>query len=56
MLARVLAFLCFAAFAAAPNAFAQTGQQLYNTYCNGCHGNPANNKDGVLGGKDRQGH
>ena len=52
MLARVLAVLCFAALAAAPDAFAQTGQQLYNTYCSGCHGAAVNNKDGVLGGKD----
>jgi hypothetical protein len=52
MLVRVLALVFFAALASAPDALAQTGQQLYNTYCNGCHGNPGNNKDGVLGGKD----
>ena len=44
-----------AAFLAAPAALAQTGQQLYNNYCSSsCHGNPANNKDGVLAGKDWQ--
>ena len=43
------------AFLAAPAALAQTGQQLYNNYCSSsCHGNPANNKDGVLAGKDWQ--
>jgi hypothetical protein len=53
MLVRVLAAASLAAaLVAAPDALAQTGQQLYNTYCNGCHGNPSNNKDGVLGGKD----
>ena len=41
------------AFLAAPAALAQTGQQLYNNYCSSsCHGSPANNKDGVLAGKD----
>ncbi|HVJ75857.1 MAG TPA: hypothetical protein VNB03_17685 [Casimicrobiaceae bacterium] len=49
---RVLAVLLVAALAGAPDALAQTGQQLYNTYCGTCHGNPTNNKDGVLGGKD----
>ncbi|HEY8242581.1 MAG TPA: choice-of-anchor D domain-containing protein [Casimicrobiaceae bacterium] len=52
MLVRVLALFCFAAIVAAPNARAQTGLQLYNTYCSGCHGAAINNKDGVLGGKD----
>ena len=51
---RVLAAfaLALAACLAAPAALAQTGQQLYNTYCSGCHGAAVNNKDGVLGGKD----
>jgi hypothetical protein len=43
------------AFLAAPAVLAQTGQVLYNNYCSSsCHGNPANNKDGVLAGKDWQ--
>ena len=36
----------------APPASAQSGQQLYTQWCQGCHGNPMNNKDNVLGGKD----
>ena len=51
-LLRAFAALLVAAVVAAPDASAQTGQQLYNTYCSGCHGNPVNNTDGVLGGKD----
>lgn len=50
---RTLAALVFAAVVvAAPQAAAQTGQQLYTTYCAGCHGPAGNNKNGVLGGKD----
>ncbi|MEO8485212.1 MAG: choice-of-anchor D domain-containing protein [Betaproteobacteria bacterium] len=52
MLARALAVLLVAAVVAAPDARAQTGQQKYATWCQGCHGPAANNKDGVLGGKD----
>ena len=51
-LLRVLAvLLAAAALTAAPDARAQ-GQQLYNTWCAGCHGAAINNNDGVLGGKD----
>lgn len=46
------ALLAFAAVLAAPAALAQTGQQKYVQWCQGCHGNPSNNKDNVLGGKD----
>ncbi len=46
------AALALALGAFAPDAAAQTGQQKYVTWCQGCHGNPSNNKDGVLGGKD----
>ena len=49
---RALVVLLAAAFAATPDASAQTGQQLYNTYCGTCHGPAVNNNDGVLGGKD----
>ena len=42
------------ALLASPAALAQTGQQKYTTWCQGCHGNPANNKDKVLAGKDWQ--
>ena len=52
MLARALAVLMLAVFFAAPDARAQTGQQLYTNFCAGCHGPAANNQDGVLGGKD----
>ena len=41
-----------ALLAAAPVAFAQTGQQKYTQWCQGCHGSPANNLNGVLAGKD----
>ena len=51
-LVRALAVVVLAAFAGAPAALAQTGQQKYITWCQGCHGNPVNNKDNVLGGKD----
>ena len=37
---------------AAPGALALTGQQTYNKWCQTCHGNPANNVNGVLNGKD----
>ncbi|CAG1005884.1 hypothetical protein BURK1_03248 [Burkholderiales bacterium] len=50
-LLRAVAVL-LAALAAAPDALAQTGQQKYTQWCQGCHGSPSNNKDGVLGGKD----
>jgi len=40
------------ALAAAPSALAQTGQSLYQQWCQGCHGTPAGNVNGVLGGKD----
>lgn len=50
---RTLAVLIAAAsFSAASPSHAQTGQQLYTTYCAGCHGPAGNNKNGVLGGKD----
>jgi hypothetical protein len=49
---RAFAALLLAVLAFAPDALAQTGQQKYTTWCQGCHGNPANNKDNVLGGKD----
>jgi hypothetical protein len=49
---RALAVVFLAALDATPGARAQTGQQKYTKWCQGCHGNPANNKDGVLGGKD----
>ena len=49
---RTLAVFLLAMLAAAPGALAQTGQQKYTQWCQGCHGNPSDNKDGVLGGKD----
>ncbi len=49
---RALVVVLLAALATAPDALAQTGQQKYTQWCQGCHGNPSNNKDGVLGGKD----
>lgn len=51
-LVRAFAVVVLAALAGAPAALAQTGQQKYVTWCQGCHGNPVNNKDNVLGGKD----
>jgi len=51
---RALVAVLLAAFVAAPSALAQTGQQKYVTFCQGCHGNPADDKDHVLGGKDWQ--
>ncbi len=51
---RALVAVLLAALVAAPAAVAQTGQQKYVTWCQGCHGNPANNTDNVLGGKDWQ--
>lgn len=53
----VLALVALAALAAVvsltpSSALAQSGQQLYTQWCQGCHGNPMNNKDNVLGGKD----
>ena len=51
-LVRALALVVLAALVGAPAALAQTGQQKYVTWCQGCHGNPVNNKDNVLGGKD----
>ncbi|HEY8242583.1 MAG TPA: c-type cytochrome [Casimicrobiaceae bacterium] len=45
--------LLVAVFAlAAQGALAQTGQQLYTSYCQGCHNFPGNNHNGVLNGKD----
>jgi len=41
-----------ASLAAALPSHAQSGQQLYTTYCAGCHGPAGNNKNGVLSGKD----
>lgn len=49
---RMLCTLPFVLLAASLPAQAQSGQQLYNTYCAGCHGPAGNNKNGVLGGKD----
>jgi mono/diheme cytochrome c family protein len=50
---RALVAVLLAALVAAPAALAQTGQQLYvSAQCQGCHGNPANNTDNVLGGKE----
>ena len=37
---------------AAPGALAQTGQQLYTMWCQGCHSFPGNNHNNVLKGKD----
>ena len=37
---------------AAPLAHAQSGQQLYLSYCQGCHSFAGNNHNGVLNGKD----
>jgi len=51
---RTAVAILLAALVAAPAAFAATGQQLYGTWCQGCHGNPSSNKDNVLGGKDWQ--
>ena len=49
----LLAFLALLAFLFGSGAaLAQTGQQRYQQWCQGCHGPPANNADGVLGGKD----
>ena len=44
--------LVLVAALAAPGAHALTGQQLFNKYCHVCHGNPANNANGVLNGSD----
>ena len=44
--------LALAALAFVAPAQAQTGQSLYVLHCQGCHGNPSQNNDGVLGGKD----
>ena len=49
-IARLLVVL--ALFGSAPVALAQTGQQKYTQWCQGCHGLPANNLNGVLAGKD----
>ncbi len=51
---RALVAVLLAALVAAPAALAQTGQEKYETWCQICHGNPANNKDHVLDGKDWQ--
>ena len=49
----LLRTLLVAVFAlAAPGALAQTGQQLYSSYCAGCHSFAGNNHNGVLNGKD----
>jgi hypothetical protein len=37
---------------AAPGALAQSGQSLFFSYCQGCHGFAGNNHNGVLNGKD----
>ena len=41
------------AVAVPPAALAQTGQQKYVTWRQGCHGNPANNTDNALGASAR---
>jgi len=47
-----LVTLALAALAFVSPAQAQTGQSLYILHCQGCHGSPSQNNDGVLGGKD----
>jgi mono/diheme cytochrome c family protein len=49
---RALFVVSLAALAVAPDVRAQTGQQLYTTWCQGCHSFPGNNHNGVLKGKD----
>ena len=49
---RALPVVFLAALAAAPDALAQTGQQKYTQWCQGCHNFPGNNRNNVLGGKD----
>ncbi len=51
---RALVAVLLAVLVAAPAALAQTGQSKYVTFCQGCHGNPSDDKDHVLGGKDWQ--
>ncbi|CAG1005896.1 hypothetical protein BURK1_03249 [Burkholderiales bacterium] len=52
MVLRALLIVSLAALAAAPDALAQTGQQKYTQWCQGCHNFPGNNYNGVLNGKD----
>ena len=49
---RAVAIVALAFLAGAPAALAQTGQQLYQQWCQGCHTSPAGNVNGVLAGKD----
>jgi mono/diheme cytochrome c family protein len=48
----VVAAVAMAGVIVAPDARGQGGQQLYNTYCQGCHSFAGNNHNGVLNGKD----
>ena len=49
---RAVLFVTLAFLASLPCALAQTGQQLFQLWCQGCHGAPAGNVNNVLAGKD----
>ena len=49
---RALALVVIAALTASSAAIAQTGAQLYQQWCQGCHGAPAGNEKNVLAGKE----
>ena len=48
----VVVLATLAALGAASDALAQTGQQIYTSWCQGCHSFPGNNHNNVLRGKD----
>ena len=49
---RAIVLVVLAALAASSAALAQTGAQLYQQWCQGCHGAPAINEKNVLAGKE----
>ncbi|HEY8242582.1 MAG TPA: c-type cytochrome [Casimicrobiaceae bacterium] len=49
---RAIVVVFLAALAGSTAALAQTGSQLYQQWCQGCHGAPASNEKNVLAGKE----
>jgi len=49
---RAIVIVVLAVLGASPPALAQTGAQLYQQWCQGCHGAPASNEKNVLSGKE----
>jgi len=49
---RAIVVVVLAVLGATPAALAQTGAQLYQQWCQGCHGAPASNEKNVLSGKE----